>query len=293
MSTPRGRKTAPYDLGERPDADDSARLRQLVADTNAERLSLKNQVRALEQQLRQNAQQQETFVAGLLEEHESAIARVRAELEKALASRGPHAGRAREVQTAPAVPRNAASAPKGPSDEELDRLLEERERSRELLRRLQAQRDEAHALAQTAAQRVAELEGQLARAVALVPTAPAGGRKNQDGITTSPTAKRAPSPELDVPVARGRAPVVPELELELDRPTRRANSSIPPPKRPSRRPPPPDAKRSEPPADVPRASDLPPLKRKPNPAEQPLGRYSLRPGSVEPERLRGNRSRRR
>jgi len=292
MSPPRGRKTAPYDMADKLDAD-PARLQQLLAETNAERLSLKNQVRALEQQLQRSADQQDSFVAGLLEEHERAVAQIRAELDKALAARAQNPARAREVQTAPAVPRNAAGAPKVVSDEELERLLQERDRSRELLRRLQAQRDEAQSLAQTAVQRVAELEAQLA----LPPTAPPPGapaaRKNQDGITTSPTTKRAPSRD-DMPVMRGRVPVVPELDLDIGRPTRRGGSSVPPKRPASRRPPPPDASDSQPPGQVAvRASDLPPLKSKPNPAEHPLGRYSLRPGSVAPERLRGNRSRRR
>jgi hypothetical protein len=126
-------------------------LREMLGTSNQRALALKNRVGALEEALENTQQaaaseraflidQHDNFIAGLIEDHEHLVLKLTTELEEA---------RQRTRSTPPpplsSVERNEAqmreqleAAQRG-----IDKLVSERDRTREALLRLQAQRDEA------------------------------------------------------------------------------------------------------------------------------------------------------
>ncbi len=197
-------------------------VREVLGASNEERLALKNQVEFLERELsdaREQVEQerrfliedQDRFLAGLLEEHEQALARVvhdrealRAQLEQ-LARRD-----AAEERRSSVTPLERPAAGDSHELAEARRIIEklgnERDRSRELLRRLQAQRDDAQAQLASLLRENAELSAELTR---LRATAPPDA---VDGKRTMP--------------ARANTPALGEAELDGDRPTPVAQSQL-------------------------------------------------------------------
>jgi hypothetical protein len=136
-------------------------MADLLGDANERQLALRNRVSLLEQTLeraqREAAnersyilEQQDAFIAAMMEDHEQVVRELNAELD---------AARSRPSQRSsnyPELPSVAAAANEAELKEELaaaqsivQRLLAERERARETLLKLQAQRDEAQATVST------------------------------------------------------------------------------------------------------------------------------------------------
>ncbi len=274
------------------------RVREMLAVSNEQRLVLRNQVSLLERQLEEARSdreflisEQDRFLAGLLEEHEQTIERLAAEradaaerLERALRqaqetarpagapvdSRRTHPGLGDPTPPPPALVPVLVD-----SERNIEKLLNERERSREVVRRLQQQRDEAQqALARVTAEKDRYLS-ELARIAPGRVAPPRPGFPNQDHRRTEPAvpvvANRItdPSPPDDAEgLGQGigdRMTAPPNEELEKAIALSRAT------------PAPVGAK--EPDVD----GKPPPLKRKPNPTTQPLGSYSLRAGDPQEE----------
>jgi hypothetical protein len=238
-------------------------------------------------------EEQDRFLAALLDEHEQAVAKLRAERDELLA-RVAAEQRGRERTTAPGVkrpkleelPTDVASLQQALADARLniDKLVAERTRSLETLRRLQAQRDEAQQALMAARSREdtetrpapppdrATPVYRAAAGAAAAPTArPAStGGGNPDNKRTDPMPRRRAEP-----AEASRAPFIARSE----------------------QPTPPDGQRREanPPAPAADAakqghtSSAPPLKRKPDPASMPLGGYSLGSEDVETEHVEGPR----
>jgi predicted nucleic acid-binding Zn-ribbon protein len=154
-------------------------LADLLGAANERQLALKNRVTYLEQSLERAKkestserayilEQQDAFIAGLLEEHERVVAELRKEPEptRERMSQRPTAtpGSLTDLPAQPASPSDSlanlpaqtvtepapAPAPDNPAEldalrQDLERLLADRERTREALLKLQAQRDEAQA----------------------------------------------------------------------------------------------------------------------------------------------------
>lgn len=150
-------------------------LADLLGAANERQLALKNRVSLLEQTLARSAQdaqnerdyileQQDSFIAGMLEDHEHVVAELRRELDatrERLSQRPTSSSTSSSTLDAlsattlapPRVPTTVtepAPAPDGRYEVEearrdAERLLAERERMRETLLKLQAQRDEAQA----------------------------------------------------------------------------------------------------------------------------------------------------
>jgi len=130
-------------------------LREMLGQANEHQLALKNRMQALEAALEQAqhaagreraflSDQHDAFIAGLIEDHERVVAKLREELDEAR----------RSAERTPLVrpETSAATLSQAQMKEQLDaatrsieKLVGERERTRETLLRLQAQRDEAQA----------------------------------------------------------------------------------------------------------------------------------------------------
>jgi hypothetical protein len=136
-------------------------MADLLGAANERQLALRNRVNLLEQTLERAQkeaasergyilEQQDAFIAAMMEDHEQVVRELTAELE---------AARARPSQRPsnyPELPSVAIAANEAELKEELaaaqsivQRLLAERERARETLLKLQAQRDEAQAAVST------------------------------------------------------------------------------------------------------------------------------------------------
>jgi hypothetical protein len=150
-------------------------LADLLAAANERQLALKNRVVLLEQTLAKNEhealkernyilEQQDSFIAGMLEDHEHVVAELRREIDatRQRASQRPTssgmsaptldalAATALAPPPVPATVTEPAPAPDArfeleEAKRDVDKLLAERERMRETLLKLQAQRDEAQA----------------------------------------------------------------------------------------------------------------------------------------------------
>jgi hypothetical protein len=166
-------------------------LRQMLAESNQERLSLKGRVVQLEQELikvqddadRERVfltDQQDSFLDGLLEEQEKALTDLRGERDDALAELASIEAQIRARATRPGT-RGAESeggAELGRELEDMRNALEkatdEQERAREVLRRLQAQRDTAQSAAEAAEKELhaarAELEKMRSRMKTIPPS---------------------------------------------------------------------------------------------------------------------------
>ncbi|HEX6765754.1 MAG TPA: hypothetical protein VF103_09765 [Polyangiaceae bacterium] len=148
-------------------------LADLLGAANERQLALKNRVSLLEQALEKHdreakserdyiLEQQDAFIVGMLEDHEHVVAELRRELEatRERVSQRPTASpgslssfeiaASSSVAPPPAPPTDPAPAPDVRLELEvarhdIERLLQDRERTRETLLKLQAQRDEAQA----------------------------------------------------------------------------------------------------------------------------------------------------
>jgi hypothetical protein len=131
-------------------------LADMLAGANDRQLALRNRVVFLERALEKaNAEasaerayildQQDTFIAGLMDDHEELVAELRKELEAARARPSqrptPEPELEQELAAELATLRSELSLTRG----DVEKLLHERERTRETLLKLQAQRDEAQA----------------------------------------------------------------------------------------------------------------------------------------------------
>lgn len=277
----------------------------------AERDELRNRVLLLEQQLEEALREaersrdfliaeQDAFLAGLLEEHERAVAQLARERDAALehtpavppASTNGEAPRATDAVEV-ARPSNAAqrttpglapppgvtplgvTPPVEPSIENVEKLVAERERTRDVLKRLQAQRDEAQRSLADLNRERDELRRELSK---LAPE-----RFDAERAAWSPQASRRTVPAIPQIVARATDPS-PSADLPFDDLDESLGDRV-------TAPPSEDvvaaikASRPSPAAGTP-AQELdtslavgvdgkPLLKRKPDPAQRSLGGYSI------------------
>lgn len=256
------------------------RVRELLASTNEQRLALRNRADQLEAELaRAHAdakadrdfliEEQDRFLTALLEEHEATVERIDRERQRALAEV------ARLEQRRPSGA-HRAHTPAGDGDEQLAKLLEERDRSRQVVRRLQTQRDEAQAEATRLAAALEEARRQLihvGRPATTEPpdrfarrTEPARPHPTDDADVPEPEAAlpAGDRPTLDGAAFR-RATLPPEPD-ELAAALKRARRS------------PASGQPAAKPGD--NGGRRVPLKSKPDPSRQSLGGYSLRGDDV-------------
>jgi predicted nucleic acid-binding Zn-ribbon protein len=221
-------------------------LADLLGAANERQLALKNRVFLLEQTIAKNEQearaernyileQQDSFIAGMLEDHEHVVAELRREVEvtrERLSQRPTSTGASSSSLEAlgvatlapPPVPAVPATEPAPALDlrfeleeakRDVDKLLAERERMRETLLKLQAQRDEAQAavVKLTRERDLARAEGAQNRigdavrqAIPVHTPAPApAGRMTSTQPPDSPRARTPSSPSN--PVASPSKPV--------------------------------------------------------------------------------------
>jgi hypothetical protein len=277
-------------------------LREMLGSANEQRLALRNRLTVLEQEHRSDRkraaadasyqqEQYDAFLSDLLDDHEQATDELKrerdtahrriAELEARLLSLStqspPSSKPTSRGEVATMASDAAMRAELAQLKSTVDRLTQERERTREALQRLQVQRDEAQA---QAAKAVRERDAALAGAddfgrasshpgplrhsnvpLSARPTDPPPPTVPRPTATrpTGPTA--APQPAAAQPAVTRR----PVLELELDvGPSPRRSSPSPEPQ-------------------APRVSK-PPLRQKPDPISRPLIGYSVK-DSVAPESL--------
>lgn len=127
-------------------------LADMLGGANERQLALRNRVVFLERALEKAQQeasaerayildQQDSFIAGLMDDHEEVVAELRRELEAARARPSQRPTPAPELELELSTLRSELSLTRG----DVEKLLHERERTRETLLKLQAQRDEAQA----------------------------------------------------------------------------------------------------------------------------------------------------
>lgn len=259
--------------------------------------------------------EQDRFLAALLEEHERALDALRRERDEAR-SRASTDRRDRTTRPRTPLSDDTNDHRSGKTDAELrearrtiEKLLNERSRSREMLRRLKAQRDEAQmALAGASTISDAPLD---------VTVRPSTATSGEDGVTGLPKAVPA-KPGKDT---RRTAPQGPRARTWDETKSERKTDPLPrsdlamaleasQPSQLDREPAPkeqgslaataaPEELRAavtatpavpETQDHAPRGQDGKPLLgRKPNPTKQPLGGYSLGADDVEAERIEGTR----
>lgn len=270
-------------------AEELHRVREMHASSNEQRLVYRNQVALLQEQLEDARndrefliREQDRFLAGLLDEHEQTLSRLAAERDEAFA-RVEKLLRQTQETAPPAAPSVRRTNPglgdvtppipqvvlttRQEHDRNLEKLLAERDRSRDVLRRLQQQRDDAQ---QSLAQVTRERDQYLSELSRFAP-----GRVILQRASPSPQANRRTQPAVPHLANRATDPSPPDASDSLGD-TIGDRATLPPGgdlqaaialSRPS------------PPAGIPaqREPDTkPPLKRKPDPATQPLGGYSVR-----------------
>ncbi|HEV8247158.1 MAG TPA: hypothetical protein VGP93_15380 [Polyangiaceae bacterium] len=302
------------------------KLREMLGTSNEQQLGLRNRVTALEKELEQArevsarervflTEQHDSFITSLIEDHEAAVAELKAELE--------------QVQKRAEQPRTDPD----PSPRGTDKVVAERERTRETLLKLQTQRDEAQAavaritrerdlvLAELAQMRIQQGMSEAMRDGGSSPTASkpassptASSRPLVPALSSlkasSPAGSATPSsrppravkptsnrPSASPPASSNRSgPPLSSLRSTAPMGVNRPPSSRPtaPPldfKTPSRPSPPPSelAAALTPPVlgqvSPPPASEQPtssaPMKPKPDPSTRPLVGYSLTDSSEE------------
>ncbi len=294
-----------------------SRVREMLGASNEERLALKNQVAILEQELEQLRaasvserefliSEQDNFLVGLLEEHDQQLARLIRERETAQSELAEVLRSSSHTQPV-RKPGREALEEEGAAQllNRIDKLTQEQEASRGTLRRLQAQRDGAHEQIKKLEQSLADARQEAATLRASGVTAPPddprrtqpacpetpngrvpisadGEKRRKEGVaeqSAGQPAKSSDRPTLDA-VMTQRATVPPA-------PNELAQALV------ESRPSPPQGTRKATSPEVPRAvsepeptrtpSKRPPLKRKPDPAQQPLGGYSVSGEDVEAE----------
>jgi hypothetical protein len=132
-------------------------MADLLGSANERQLALQNRVALLEKALeRAHAEarterdyvfeQQDVFIAALIEDHEQVLGEMHRELEALRGRQGQHAGRTQEHSPLAAAERTADLLSELDAAQiAVQKLLAERDRARETLLKLQAQRDEAQA----------------------------------------------------------------------------------------------------------------------------------------------------
>ncbi|MEZ4224421.1 MAG: hypothetical protein R3B13_25960 [Polyangiaceae bacterium] len=258
-----------------------SRVRDLLGASNEDRLALRNQVELLRQRLEVERAaaseerefliaEQDRFLVGLLHEHDEQLSRLVAEREHFAAEL---AEMKRSIAgTHPAL--KAAWAEyqhEGPAQllARVERLTDEAQAGRDALRRLQAQRDDAHARLAMAERQLADVREEVARLRAAGITAPPDPRRTLPA--TPATFEDGPQPApREAPAQLERALVAAKTPSDA----RRTDPHVPHPAEGSN---PHTAEGSNPPK--------PPLKRKPDPTSHPLGGYSVGGEAVEAERV--------
>lgn len=302
-------------------------MRQMLALSTEENASLEEQLAGLgaerDQALRELEQarseaekereflvgEQDRFLAALLDDHEQALAALRRERDQALAaSGGTHDRPTRSgTTTAPEGDGSGNAKELREARRTIEKLMTERNRSREMLRRLQAQRDEAQAALAGADVDTAPLNVTVRASpnpddVITEPPRKVDRTPTRDGRTTAPqgsrarnpvgSSERATDPVPRLAAAQGSDASRPSTERQTN-PLGHANA---PRRRTTERglaapTPPPDELRGAitlptQTDDAPGTADgRPPLKRKPDPTSRPLGGYSLRADEIEVERV--------
>lgn len=291
-------------------ASELGRVREMLASANEQRLALKNRVQILEDELRRSEralrelraeaerdrsflmEEQDRFLAALLEEHERELAKLRRELDEGRASDFA-AVIPSEKKTLPGLARVTEPQDPGFAElrAELDRLLTERDRSRDLLRRVQMQRDDAQRAAGDCARERDEARAEVARLSAQLEAPPevraqlhaqdaristlsaeSPGRRTDPGIPLLDLSQRATSPPpqgvLEAALVASRQPSPPGLPLISPPPAEKAPIELR--EAPPRAPPPPPLEDS--------GSRPPPvgLLRRQDPLKRPVGGYSLK-----------------
>jgi hypothetical protein len=268
-------------------AEELHRVREMHASSNEQRLVYRNQVALLQEQLEDArndreflVQEQDRFLAGLLEEHEQTLSRLAAERDEAFAriekllretqdTAPPKSISLRRTNpglgdVTPPVPQVVLTT-RQDHDRNLEKLLSERDRSRDVLRRLQQQRDEAQ---QSLAQVTRERDQYLSELSRFAP-----GRVILQRTAPSPAANRRTQPAVPHLAARATDPSPPDPSDALgdsvgDRATAPPGNDLQAAIALSR---------PSPPTGIPaQIGPRPPLKRKPDAATQPLGGYSVR-----------------
>lgn len=247
-------------------------------------------------------QEQDKFIKSLLDDQERDTAKLAHERDQALADV------ARLSDRAPA--NSVSSIPPANTDalatlrEQLENLTSERQRSLELLRRLQKQRDEVQALADRLLEERNEARDQVAQLLASGPALKPQGDLRTRETEPPPSLEFEPGDSLRL---KSDAPETPRADaLPTARPpnspragpsprtaTKPGVGDAPPPTEDGWRLSPPPAELAAaitPPPPLPPATAAPvtaapvtaapvtvPLKQKPDPTSRPLGGYSLRP----------------
>jgi hypothetical protein len=144
-------------------------IRALLGRTNTERLALKNRVAALETELAERGditeldasyvqEEQDRFIAALIDEYDEELAALRAERDQAWAQLGLASTTTDRGETIP------SPAPNDDLDEarqRIDQLMAEREKTRSLIQRAQAQRDAAQSRADRLEKELAHLRARF------------------------------------------------------------------------------------------------------------------------------------
>lgn len=268
-----------------------AEVRTLLGAVMIERDTLSARVEVLERQLEDALREsersrdflmneQDTFIAGVLEEHEKVIVDLTRERDEALARVAAATPAAHTIETA-RPPKSETQRGLGavtepppplaePSPDELEKVLADRERSRQLFGRLQAQRDEAQRELVARVRERDELFRELSklapeRFVQKKPWSAADARR------TIPAIPQVVAKTAAAPPACLEAPDEWEGDRVTAPPSEEAVSAL-------------TASRPSPPRGTATASGSngevgadgkPLLKRKPDPTQRPLGTYSL------------------
>jgi hypothetical protein len=256
-----------------------ATARRLLAEANDQRVAQAERAAELAARLRRTEQalvdlrndsererqfiieEQDRFLAGLLAEHDEAVAALRRELEVRRGQSGePVPGS--QKKTLPGIPRGPEPAPElATLRAELGSLQAERQRSRELLRRVQAQRDEAQETVSRLTREREEAKAELARQTGLH-SRRTDPQPWKDPEATAAADQRATAPPdalaLEAALLASRKPSPPSLPLVEPLVTVESGMAGPPPTA---------------------------LLRKHDPRRRALGSYSIRPEEVEPERV--------
>jgi hypothetical protein len=278
-----------------------ARVRDMLGASNAQRLGLMNQVTLLQEELaevRIGAQKereflmddQDRFLAGLLEDHDVQLARVLRDRDAAMAEVADL--KLSSAHTHPARKAGALDLDASPGQllNQLEKLTLAQEAARETLRRLQAQRDDAHAKVKQLEQHLADARQEAAALRASGITAPPDARRTVPAASTQRNL-----PQAEDPVGIGDRPTldaeVVQRATDPPAPDELAQAIV------ASRPTPPRGTGRQTSPQVPRPSlethqgrhpetaAKAPLKRKPDPARSPLGGYSVSGDEVDPETL--------
>jgi chromosome segregation ATPase len=267
-----------------------ATARELLADATQQRRQTEEALARLRAEWQRERQfmidEQDRFLAGLLSEHEEALAALRREMHERRGQAGAPVPPA-EKATLPGLPRAPQPEPELLElRAELGSLQMERQRSRELMRRVQAQRDEAQELADRLSRECQESKAEIERLSALLDapldTAGLGApelRKEQRAIPglrtrrTEPQHWAAADPAADAHQRATAPPLAEALEAAL-----LASRKSSPPSLPAVEP--------DPTVESNMAGPPPtPLLRKHDPRRRAIGGYSVRPEEVQPERI--------